>query len=95
MNPNEPRYTAVAIVVHRAIAAAILSNLIVGWWMKDAIHETAAQARAIAAFRLHRPTGTIYYERLDRLEMPLVSNQRSPHGYYGNCKKIGRALPPG
>ena len=51
--------------------------------------------RAIAAFRLHRPTGTIYYERLDRLEMPLVSNQRSPHGYYGNCKKIGRALPPG
>ena len=57
MNPNEQRYTAVAIVLHWAIAAAILSNLIVGWWMKNAIDETAAQARAIAAFQLHKSIG--------------------------------------
>ena len=57
MDPNEQRYIAVAIVLHWAIAAAILSNLIVGWWMKDAIHETAAQARAIAAFQLHKSIG--------------------------------------
>jgi cytochrome b561 len=48
VNPNEQRYTALAIVLHRAIAAAILSNLIVGSWMKNAIDETAVQARAIA-----------------------------------------------
>jgi hypothetical protein len=41
VNPNEQRYTAVAI----------LSNLFVGWWMRDAIDETATQARAIAAFQ--------------------------------------------
>ena len=57
MNPNERRYTAVAIVLHWAIAPAILSNLFVGWWMKDAITETAEQARAIAAFQLHKSIG--------------------------------------
>ena len=57
MNSNEQRYTAIAIVLHWAIAAAILSNLIVGWWMKAAIDETTAQARAIAAFQLHKSIG--------------------------------------
>ena len=57
MNSNEKRYTAVAIVLHWAIAAAILSNLFVGWWMKVAIGETAAEARAIAAFQLHKSIG--------------------------------------
>ncbi len=57
MNPNEQRYTAVAIILHWAIAAAILSNLFVGWWMKDAIDEAATQARAIAAFQLHKSIG--------------------------------------
>ena len=57
MNPNEQRCTAVAIVLHWAIAAAILSNLIVGWWMKDAIDQAATQARAIAAFQLHKSIG--------------------------------------
>ena len=32
-------------------------NLIVGWWMKNAIDETAVQARAIAAFQLHKSIG--------------------------------------
>jgi cytochrome b561/polyisoprenoid-binding protein YceI len=57
MNSNEQRYTAVAIVLHWAIAAAILSNLLIGWWMKSAISETATQARAIAAFQLHKSIG--------------------------------------
>ena len=57
MNSNEQRYTAVAIVLHWAIAAAILSNLFIGWWMKSAIGETATQARAIAAFQLHKSIG--------------------------------------
>jgi cytochrome b561 len=57
VNPNEQRYTAVAIVLHWAIAAAILSNLFVGWWMKDAIDEAATRARAIAAFQLHESIG--------------------------------------
>jgi cytochrome b561/polyisoprenoid-binding protein YceI len=57
VNPNEQRYTAVAIVLHWAIAAAIVSNPFVGWWMKDAIDEAATQARAIAAFQLHKSIG--------------------------------------
>ena len=57
MNPNEQRYTSVAIVLHWAIAAPILSNLMVGWWMKNAIDENATQARAIAAFQLHKSIG--------------------------------------
>jgi cytochrome b561/polyisoprenoid-binding protein YceI len=57
MKSNEQRYTAVAIVLHWAIAAAILSNLLIGWWMKSAIGETTTQARAIAAFQLHKSVG--------------------------------------
>jgi cytochrome b561/polyisoprenoid-binding protein YceI len=57
VNPSEQRYASVAIVLHWAIAAAILSNLIVGWWMKNAIGDNATQARAIAAFQLHKSVG--------------------------------------
>jgi cytochrome b561/polyisoprenoid-binding protein YceI len=57
MNSKEQRYTAVAIVLHWAIAAAILSNLLIGWWMKSAIGETSTQARAIATFQLHKSIG--------------------------------------
>lgn len=57
MKSSEPRYTAVAIILHWAIAAAILSNLFIGWWMEEAIDEAATQARAIAAFQLHKSIG--------------------------------------
>jgi cytochrome b561/polyisoprenoid-binding protein YceI len=57
VKPNEQRYTAVAIILHWAIAAAILSNLFIGWWMQYAIGEVAIQARAIAAFQLHKSIG--------------------------------------
>lgn len=53
-NPNEQRYTAAAIVLHRAITAAIVSNLFVGSGMKGAIGEATNQARAIAANWLGR-----------------------------------------
>lgn len=51
------RYTAVAIVLHWAIAIAILLNLAAGWWMTDAIHDPATKAQAIAAFQVHKSLG--------------------------------------
>lgn len=50
-------YTAVAIVLHWAIAAAIVANLLLGWWMQDAFEAQETQARAIAAFQLHKSLG--------------------------------------
>ena len=52
-----PRYTAVAVVLHWAIAAAILLNLFVGWWMHEAIEDPRYAAPAIAAFQLHKSVG--------------------------------------
>jgi len=51
------RYTAVAVVLHWAIAAAILLNLPLGWWMHEAIEDPDGSARAIAAFQLHKSVG--------------------------------------
>jgi cytochrome b561/polyisoprenoid-binding protein YceI len=57
MNETQQRYTAVAIVLHWAIAAAIVSNLFIGWWMTGALDEAGTRARAIAAFQLHKSIG--------------------------------------
>jgi cytochrome b561/polyisoprenoid-binding protein YceI len=51
------RYTAVAVVLHWAIAAAIVLNLGLGWWMHEAIEDRDWAARAIAAFQLHKSVG--------------------------------------
>lgn len=51
------RYTAVAIVLHWAIAAAIIGNIFIGWWMTDAITVQATQAKAVTAFQLHKSIG--------------------------------------
>ncbi|MBL8548493.1 MAG: cytochrome b/b6 domain-containing protein [Hyphomonadaceae bacterium] len=51
------RYSAVAIVLHWAIATAIIGNILIGWWMGDALKEPASQAQAIAAFQLHKSIG--------------------------------------
>ena len=56
-NTDSQRYTAVAIVLHWAIAAAILLNLAAGWWMADAIDDPATKAQAIAAFQVHKSLG--------------------------------------
>lgn len=57
MSEAQQRYTAVAIVLHWAIASAILANIFVGWWMSGAIDEPATRAHAIAAFQLHKSLG--------------------------------------
>ncbi len=51
------RYTAVAAVLHWAIAAAIVGNLGLGWWMHHAIEDAETVARAIAAYQLHKSLG--------------------------------------
>ncbi len=51
------RYGAVATVLHWTIAAAILTNLGLGWWMHRAIDVAATQARAIDAFQVHKSLG--------------------------------------
>ena len=50
-------YSAVAIVFHWAIAAAIIGNLALGWWMGSALEVAATQAQAIAGFQLHKSLG--------------------------------------
>jgi cytochrome b561 len=51
------RYTAVAVALHWAIATAIVLNLLLGWWMHEAIEDEDWAARAIAAFQLHKSIG--------------------------------------
>ncbi len=54
---NEQRYAVVAIALHWAIAASILGNLIIGWWMHSALDDPATRARAIAGYQLHKSIG--------------------------------------
>src|SRR6476646_7461764 len=54
---SSERYTTVAIVLHWAIAAAILANFFVGWWMAKAIDDPATRLQAVAAFQLHKSLG--------------------------------------
>lgn len=51
------RYSAVAILLHWAIAAAIVGNVALGWWMHQAIDVPDTRARAIAAFQAHKSLG--------------------------------------
>lgn len=46
-----------AIVLHWAIATAIIGNLLLGLWMHEAVDVAATQARAITAFQLHKSLG--------------------------------------
>lgn len=57
MLPPSNRYGAVAVVLHWAIAAAVLANLLCGWWMGGALQDPALESRAIAAFQLHKSLG--------------------------------------
>ena len=54
---NASRYTTVAVALHWAIAAAIVLDLFVGWWMHEAIEDPRYAAPAIAAFQLHKSVG--------------------------------------
>lgn len=51
------QYTAIAIVLHWAIAVAIIGNFGIGLWMHAAIEQAASQARAVAAYQLHKSIG--------------------------------------
>src|SRR5690349_745732 len=51
------RYHAVAVVLHWAIAAAVLANLVVGWWMHEALESAAGRPGTVAAFQLHKSLG--------------------------------------
>ncbi|MCC7462234.1 MAG: cytochrome b/b6 domain-containing protein [Gammaproteobacteria bacterium] len=52
-----PGYTAVAIILHWAIAVAIVGDLVIGLWMHQAIDVAATRARAVAVFQLHKSIG--------------------------------------
>ena len=67
------RYSAVAIVLHWAIAMAIVGNILLGWWMHDAIGVQETQARAVHAYQLHKSIGfTILALSLMRLAWRLT-----------------------
>lgn len=51
------RYSAVAIVLHWAIAIGIAGMIALGWWMGDALEDGEFQAQAIAAYQLHKSIG--------------------------------------
>lgn len=57
MSAAAQRYTVVAIILHWAIAVAILGMIPLGWWMGEALEQPATQAQAIAAFQLHKSIG--------------------------------------
>jgi cytochrome b561 len=51
------RYSLVAIVLHWAIALAIVWMIGLGWWMSDAIKDPAQASAAFKAYQLHKSTG--------------------------------------
>lgn len=57
MRPAAERYTAFAIVLHWAIAAAILFNLPLGFWMHELAEDGAASEGLYRAFQLHKSIG--------------------------------------
>lgn len=67
------KYSRVAITLHWLMAAMILLNLGVGWWMADAINDPASQATAYQAFQLHKSLGlTILVLAVGRLAWRLA-----------------------
>ncbi len=74
MNTPVRHYTVVAIVLHWAIALAILGMIPLGWWMGDALEDQSTQAQAIAAFQLHKSIGlTVLVLSLARLGWRLAN----------------------
>ena len=74
MATQAKHYTAVAIVLHWAIAIAIAGMISLGWWMHEALEQPATQAQAIAAYQLHKSIGlTILALSLARLGWRLAN----------------------
>jgi cytochrome b561/polyisoprenoid-binding protein YceI len=57
MAESTPRYTAVAIVLHWAIAFAILFNIPLGLWMHDRAEANDVSEGIFRAFQLHKSIG--------------------------------------
>jgi cytochrome b561 len=57
MSAGAARYTAVAIVLHWAIAFAVLFMLPLGFWMHEQIEEGVATDGVYRAFQLHKSIG--------------------------------------
>ncbi len=73
MRPETKQYTAVAIVLHWAIATAIIGNLTLGWWMHEAIDVATSRAHAVEMFQLHKSIGlTVLLLSLFRLAWRLL-----------------------
>ena len=51
------RYNRVAMSLHWLIALAIIGNLLLGWWMHDAIEQASQRALAAQAFQWHKSIG--------------------------------------
>ncbi|WP_372780763.1 cytochrome b/b6 domain-containing protein [Litorivivens sp.] len=51
------RYNRVAIAFHWLIAALIIINLGLGWWMGDALNDSASRNTAANAFQWHKSIG--------------------------------------
>ncbi|HRK65329.1 MAG TPA: cytochrome b/b6 domain-containing protein, partial [Terricaulis sp.] len=68
MRASAERYSAVAIVLHWAIAAAILFMLPLGFWMHEQIEHGNPSQGVYRAFQLHKSVGlTILFLSLVRL----------------------------
>ncbi|HVZ99221.1 MAG TPA: YceI family protein [Caulobacterales bacterium] len=73
MSTTSQRYTAVAVLLHWAIAVAIAGQILLGWWMGEALDNSALRAQAFAAFQLHKSIGlTILLLSLIRLGWRLL-----------------------
>ncbi len=57
MSTTTQRYTAIAILLHWAIALALLGQIALGWWMGDAMGDPARRAQGFAAIQLHKSIG--------------------------------------
>lgn len=70
----QQRYTAVAIVLHWAIAIAILLMIPLGWWMGDQIEDGVVTDGVFQAFQFHKSIGlTILALSLVRLGWRLAN----------------------
>ncbi|MGE0047215.1 MAG: YceI family protein [Hyphomonadaceae bacterium] len=67
-------YTSVAVLLHWAIAIAIILMIPLGLWMHHAIEEPETQAQALAAYQLHKSVGlTILVLSIFRLGWRLLN----------------------
>jgi len=74
MTARAERYTSVAIVLHWAIAAAILFMLPLGFWMHDQAESGAVTPDVYRAFQLHKSIGlTVLVLSLARLGWRLIN----------------------